>query len=536
MALPTSYKVGTVAVAANGTTVTGTGTNWITAGIRDGDVFAARGLTVSVASVNSATSLTLAFPWAGPALSGAAYEVRFVGDSTRVLAASREAIATVETIRGEVYANTYVFSTTAEGLANSVPGQQFQVKVGDEMVRYHHSSTHTAVEVGRYASAATVTAAVQQLQNAATTAANDVRAQVAADADRVQFVAGNLGAIAEAGGFMVASVQQMNATLPARPAAPVVLWQAWADPTVNGANVMQPGDLWLREATPTTPDAPLPADWSVYSLRDQPGLIVRRKAFPSLRPPLTGFDVSLDGGTAQTFTDVEHRITGLNLGQAYTVFGALRNYLGAGLPSDARMVTVENGPFTDNFNRANQPLSQSARWVDVRVGGSGRRLQVIGNLCGMTNANEFYAARASVYLNPRQYAQCEIVRNSTNAAEPRGVSLFLRTREFVNPAVTSILPQGYCLNITNTTWDIWAADGTAAAVRLANGTHSQTWPNVARFEADGTTLRAFLGGTLIGSATHATYTVGFSGLGLAAAAAEGASSVAVDNFECGNLV
>ena len=167
MALPTSYKVGTVAVAANGTTVTGTGTSWVTAGLRAGDVFAAGGLTVSVASVNSATSLTLAFPWAGPALSGAAYEVRFVGDSTRVLAASREAIATVEAIRGEVYANTYVFNTTAEGIANSVAGQQFQVKVGTEMVRYRHSPTHTAIEVGRYASAETVNNAVTNFQTAA---------------------------------------------------------------------------------------------------------------------------------------------------------------------------------------------------------------------------------------------------------------------------------------------------------------------------------------------------------------------------------
>ena len=54
MALPTSYKVGTISVSANGTIVTGTGTNWITAGLREGDVFTTRGLSVSVASVNSA--------------------------------------------------------------------------------------------------------------------------------------------------------------------------------------------------------------------------------------------------------------------------------------------------------------------------------------------------------------------------------------------------------------------------------------------------------------------------------------------------
>lgn len=92
MPLPTSYDTGTISVSAAGTSVTGSGTNWIAGGIEPGDVFWCAGLSVTVASVESATALTLAFPWPGSAQSGAAYEVRYTPDAQRVLASARELI------------------------------------------------------------------------------------------------------------------------------------------------------------------------------------------------------------------------------------------------------------------------------------------------------------------------------------------------------------------------------------------------------------------------------------------------------------
>lgn len=91
--LPTSYSTGTIAVGAGSTTVTGTGTSWVAAGLEAGDIFWAAGLSVRIASVNSATSITLAYPWPGAALSGANYEVRFTPDATRVLSAAREVLS-----------------------------------------------------------------------------------------------------------------------------------------------------------------------------------------------------------------------------------------------------------------------------------------------------------------------------------------------------------------------------------------------------------------------------------------------------------
>lgn len=96
MALPTTYNAGTVTVSANGTALTGTGTQWIAAGIRPGDRFARKGLSVSIQSVNSPTSITLAEAWTGGALSGSAYEIRYTSDATRVLASSRMALEKFE--------------------------------------------------------------------------------------------------------------------------------------------------------------------------------------------------------------------------------------------------------------------------------------------------------------------------------------------------------------------------------------------------------------------------------------------------------
>lgn len=93
--LPTTYSTGTVSVGAGSTTVTGVGTNWITAGVEAGDIFWAAGLSVRIASVASATSLTLAFAWPGSALSGANYEVRYTPDATRVLSAAREVLSSL---------------------------------------------------------------------------------------------------------------------------------------------------------------------------------------------------------------------------------------------------------------------------------------------------------------------------------------------------------------------------------------------------------------------------------------------------------
>ncbi|KQY20217.1 pyocin knob domain-containing protein [Rhizobium sp. Root483D2] len=89
MALPTTYNTGTATVNINETSVVGQGTTWLTSGVQAGDLFAAAGLDVRIATVVSNTSLTLAYPWPGATRTAQVYEVRFTPDMTRALTAAR---------------------------------------------------------------------------------------------------------------------------------------------------------------------------------------------------------------------------------------------------------------------------------------------------------------------------------------------------------------------------------------------------------------------------------------------------------------
>lgn len=97
-----SYTQGTVSVGAGSVNVTGVGTAWVAGGIRAGDYFAARGLSVRIASVNSPTSITLAEGWPGTALSAADYEIRLTPDATRILASANAVLQTLG--NGNLYA------------------------------------------------------------------------------------------------------------------------------------------------------------------------------------------------------------------------------------------------------------------------------------------------------------------------------------------------------------------------------------------------------------------------------------------------
>lgn len=92
MAILADYTAGTISVSAEGTAVTGVGTAWQTAGFREGDWLIANGWVNVVSAVNSNTSITLAQPWRGGALSGAAYRLRYMSDGSRASAQARQLI------------------------------------------------------------------------------------------------------------------------------------------------------------------------------------------------------------------------------------------------------------------------------------------------------------------------------------------------------------------------------------------------------------------------------------------------------------
>ena len=99
MPLNPTYSDGTASVASGGTVVTGNGTLWLAAGIREGDIFECRGLTATIASVDSSTSITLVRPWFGTTVTGSEYEIRYIADASRVIGAARTVVERFEALQ-----------------------------------------------------------------------------------------------------------------------------------------------------------------------------------------------------------------------------------------------------------------------------------------------------------------------------------------------------------------------------------------------------------------------------------------------------
>ncbi len=90
------YTTGTVAIANAGTTVTGVGTNFHTAGLRPGDMITNASMTawaVITATPTTATSLAIT-SWGGAALpAGSPYRILRVSDADRLIAAHADLMA-----------------------------------------------------------------------------------------------------------------------------------------------------------------------------------------------------------------------------------------------------------------------------------------------------------------------------------------------------------------------------------------------------------------------------------------------------------
>jgi len=88
------YNTGTVSVSAGSAVVTGNMTGWAVA-LVTGGLFSCAGISIPIASVESDTSLTLAYPWTGADATGAAYAIaRDTSEATRA-AWTNDRLATI---------------------------------------------------------------------------------------------------------------------------------------------------------------------------------------------------------------------------------------------------------------------------------------------------------------------------------------------------------------------------------------------------------------------------------------------------------
>lgn len=96
MALPADYVSGTITLTAGSTAFTGTGTGWLAADFREGDiildVLGGDNRVAVVAAVTGNGAGTLTKPWEGPTLANVAYRLRYQWDSGRVSAQTRSLI------------------------------------------------------------------------------------------------------------------------------------------------------------------------------------------------------------------------------------------------------------------------------------------------------------------------------------------------------------------------------------------------------------------------------------------------------------
>jgi hypothetical protein len=87
------YTTGTVTVTNNSTAVTGSGTAWLTNGIRAGDWLIVRNQIAVIATVTSNTALTLETAWVPATASVSAYAIARVDDGVRALQSTNDLLA-----------------------------------------------------------------------------------------------------------------------------------------------------------------------------------------------------------------------------------------------------------------------------------------------------------------------------------------------------------------------------------------------------------------------------------------------------------
>ncbi len=94
--LPSTFRDGTATVANGGTVVTGQSVLWLN-DVLPGDFFGThRGIPIRIATVDTNTQLTLAYPWPGATQTAAAYEIMLQSDNGRMQETSRELLTKMQ--------------------------------------------------------------------------------------------------------------------------------------------------------------------------------------------------------------------------------------------------------------------------------------------------------------------------------------------------------------------------------------------------------------------------------------------------------
>lgn len=331
----------------------------------------------------------------------------------------------------------------------------------------------------------------------------------------------------------VAVAMQRDGKMPVRPAAQVVHWHCWTDPT----EFMIGADLWIQHEPPTLPRALTAAQIEVVpthvsgqiAFRLDPVVLFEHAEVKRIEYRVNGGAViSIEAPVGENW----RLVSGLSNTAAHAVEVRLVNYLGTGpwSPAVSAQPTAQSY-FQEDFTRANQPLVNSRDWEDMPISVLTGQLEINGNVLRPSKTNHQQQARVVRPMNDNQFAEATYLVGSENNNKAARVCVRMSN------ATTY-----YALHASRYRWALLRFKNTekadyAEGVLLAEGARlSQgTW-EVFRIEAEGDVIRAFESGTRLAAVRdRLPLTGGTAGVSLEASGSGGTSETRIDNFRSGNL-
>ena len=99
--MASDYTTGTVSIANGSRTLTGAGTSWRLADLREGDTLFLNGYAIPIDSIDANGTATLSSDWPGPDVVGAPYRLRYQPDLSRMSAKVQALIDGLGGLKGD---------------------------------------------------------------------------------------------------------------------------------------------------------------------------------------------------------------------------------------------------------------------------------------------------------------------------------------------------------------------------------------------------------------------------------------------------
>lgn len=334
--------------------------------------------------------------------------------------------------------------------------------------------------------------------------------------------------------------QQLLATLPTRPAADIVHWQTWSDPTT----VMEDQDLWFSIPLPSVPEAPVIDGklWKLVDSRTGTTADILLNGISQTRVPrISGINARVGiAGAVQPLGNVfsgRFPITGLTLGATEQIYLQYENYLGGGLWSEPRELIASTGEFLDTLTTELGALHERDNWeIFTQMGppAYAKSMNVTVNGATALAANTTNYAVCACPFTANHYAQVNLTWNTASITYLYYAGV--QVRSTILPSGIGI-PDGIILLASQNTWQLLGYLNQVSTV-LLSGTLG-TFPTTIRLDVVGNIYTGFVNGVQVGQYTDTLNTypaTGSTGLRTTyPGASQPVTNLYLTNFRAGDL-